>query len=194
MKFLIIILIFTWLVIHFYVPSEIKNKYIEKIWLQDYIHYDVKTESDKYQSWIIDLTFKNDNAEFSWDISFWKIYDMNWALGNYVNCFKSDNLKMFTLNQVLHRIILEKDKNISIKLIPEDSEDNLSIYAYKVKPWLNVLPPEITMTHKCLSAYNAWEKDIEMEGDTIRSEVVIWVSWKENTTNWKYKLILEQLK
>lgn len=192
MKTFLFVLVFIVLSIYYFVPHEVKNEYLEKAWVE----YRFAEWNQDIEEWkVITLEFNQTwKANFSSDIKYWKIIDdLTWWSKTYVNCFDDKSINYFNWKHQLHRIILEKNTTISIILIDNTENKNLSIYAYKVKPAQNILPPDLEYVHACVSKKSdETDKSIEIKWDTIKSEIVIWVVWSNSLTEWEYELHLEQ--
>lgn len=192
MKTFLLVLIFIVLSVYYFVPNEVKNNYTERAWLK----FRFNKLSKDIEEWKVRVLEFNETwkTEFVSDIQFWKIIeDLSWWPKHYVSCFDNKSFNYFNWKHQLHRIILEKNSTIQIKLIDNTENKDLSIYAYKVKPAQNLLPPNIEYVHACSSKKSTdTDKVIEIKWDTIRSEIVIWVVWSNSLNEWKYELYLEQ--
>lgn len=192
MKTFLLLLIFIVLSAYYFVPNAVKNVYLEKIWIE----YKFEEWSNDIEEWKVRvLEFSEESkAEFFSDITYWKIIeDLTWWPKHYVSCFDNKSFKYFNWNHQLHTILLEKNNTIKIKLEDKTENKDLSLYAYKVKPAQNLLPPNLDYVHACSSKKSIEpEKNIEIIWDSIRSEIVIWVVWSNWLLEWEYELYLEQ--
>lgn len=193
MKTFLLVILFIGLSIYYFVPNELKNEYLEKAW----INYSFEVEDDSIIPWeAIILNFDKEwKSFFSWNIKNWiELDDLTWASQTYVSCFKKDAYKNFNWKHTFHKILLERNKSIEIKLIDETENNSLSLYAYKIKPDSeNSLPPHITYTHQCVSKINTnSDKIININWNTIKSEILVWVVWAEKSEEWFYKLDITQ--
>lgn len=192
MKTLFLLIIFILIMWYLFVPNNIKNEYLEKAWI-DYSFDENTTVENPWD--IRELEFdKNWEANFSWDIASWeKTPNTSWWVKNMVNCYKNDEQNYFSGNRIIHKILLEKDASIEVKLIDETKSWDLSLVVYKIKPALNTKPEELTYAHKCISKINTNNyKTVEMQWDTIRSDIYIVVVWSNWVSKWSYKLDIKQ--
>ena len=191
---ILFIILVVWLA-YYFVPHETQVAFFEKIWVDSSIISN-EPETKEQEKWeLVKLYFGDDNKDkFTWNISNWVVMeDLSWASLAYTKCFYPENYKYFDWNLVLHRVVLLKNKDISVKLTEEWLKNNLSMYVYKTDALSKVFPPEKTYVHDC--AIDIWETEeriIEMDWNTAPSDIVIWITWMSWALDWWYTLEVEQ--
>lgn len=188
---LLFILLVVW-IFYFFVPYDTQVSILDKVWI-DSSFLPVKEEvvEKNDESWVINLKFDDNHiATYKWNISSGKIMeDLSWASLPFVKCFEEGDSNNFSWNMVLHRVLLWKNKSASIKLISDNTDSDLSMYVYKTDALSKVFPPEKDYTHDCkISILKESTKEIEMKGNTITSDIVVWVSWSNWILEWGYTL------
>ncbi len=214
---IIIILILIW-AFYFFVPHNTQVSLLEKVWIDDTfllnqdnniedeglfidfkinINWKVKSfiqKSDKkitnMEWWVVKLKFGSDNKIiFEWNISDWNIMtDLTWASWNFVKCFDKNDYDKFSWNLLMHKVLLWKNKKVEVKLTWEGSE-KLSIFVYKTDALSKIYPPEKEHTHDCkINVTSELNKKIEMNWNTITSDIVVWIAWPTWVAEWSYTL------
>lgn len=194
-NFLLIIFFVTW-VIYYFVPYELKVNILETVWIDSsIIEKKVSLSIEKWEVFNLEFDDISHKILFSWNIAYWEIIsDLLWASKPYVKCFYPENYNSFQWNTVHHRIVLWKNKKISVKLIQNNQDKNLSMYVYKTDAFSKIYPPEKEYVFDCKSDYSSnIEKIINMKGNTVTSDIVIWVTWWTGVLDWEYTLEIEEL-
>ena len=195
MKNFLLILIFVLGASYYFVPYDIKVSLLEKVWIDSSIlAVEEVVEIEKWE--VVNLKFDDTTHKdiFKWDISNGEIIsDLSWASLPYVKCFYQDSYNKFNWNTIHHRVLLWKNKTATVKLIQNNSEDKLSLYVYKTDSFSKVYPPEKNYVFDCISdSSSSIEKVINIKGNTVTSDIVIWVAWVEWKLNWSYSLEIEE--
>ena len=179
---------------YYFIPYEIKIELLEKIWIDSSILSEKKEEIiEKWE--VINLKFDDitNKNSFKWDISNWEIMeDLSWASLSFVKCFNPDEYSNFNWNTVLHRILLWKKKNAIIRLIPDNKNIDLSMYVYKTDALSKIFPPEKDYVHDCKISISTSDRLINMNWNTLTSDIVIWVVWSNWALEWGYTLEIEE--
>jgi|SaaInlLV_10m_DNA_4_1040232.scaffolds.fasta_scaffold08138_2 hypothetical protein len=193
---ILLVILIAWLV-YYFVPPDAKIVVIifDKTWIENPF-LSINSEIKEPVKWeLVKLHFGDDNKDkYIWNISNWLVMEnLSWASLAYTKCFYPENYKYFDWNLVLHRVVLLKNKDISVKLTEEWEENKLSMYVYKTEALSKVFPPEKNYVHDC--AIDIWESDeriIEMDWNTAPSDIVIWITWMSWALDWWYTLEVEQ--
>jgi hypothetical protein len=85
------------------------------------------------------------------------IADMSFAWNSSVACFPGTELQYFTGNQVFYVTTIPAHSEMTITVIPENKEDNMSIYAYEVGENNKSMPPDLTSCVACESE-RKWDR------------------------------------
>ncbi len=190
MKNIIIILFLIIWGFYFFVPHNTQIDLLEKLWIDSSFLWEKEKEISNLEWWVVQLNFNEEHkAIYEWNISDWEIMsDLSWASWNFVKCFDENEYDKFSGNILMHRVLLWKNKNVSVKLSGQESE-NLSIFVYKTDALSKVYPPEKEYTHDCKINTVAWlNKNIDMTWNTITSDIVVWVAWPKWITEGGYTL------
>ncbi|MCB9224087.1 MAG: hypothetical protein H6582_07935 [Crocinitomicaceae bacterium] len=85
-----------------------------------------------------------------------KIEDLSWASNSSVACFPGTQNTKFRGNHVLHYFVIPPHSIVSITVIPDDKNANMSIYGYQVGTSNYSVPPNL---HSCVSceAEHKWD-------------------------------------
>lgn len=195
MKTFLLVLIFIIWLFYYFVPYQTKIELFDKAWIDSSFLSGTWKIEDVVVNWgLVELKFDSNNSlVYKWNVSSWELMtDLSWWSLPNVKCFLPKENINFNWKVVLHKIILLKNKNISVKLIKDNKESNLSIYVYKTA-LDNVLPPKVVYVYECKTDVTASDnKLIEIKWNTAPSEVIIWVSWANGTSEGWYSLELEQ--
>lgn len=138
------------------------------------------------------LTFNGDLKEGQ------KVQDLSWAANSSVACFPSTQNSKFTGNHVFFETEIPIKSIMKIKLIPDDVNANMSIYAYTVAPDNDVMVPNLTGCVQCESEHK-WDRakkgktqdhtrTIRLNATTNPYRVVIGVAGAEGLTSGKFSL------
>lgn len=195
MKTLLIFIIFILWTSYYFIPYDTQIKILKKVWIEGSILPEKEIVIDSSKEKIVDLKFDNlKKSTFKWNILNWEVMpDLSWASGWYTKCFYPDDYSKFNWNVVLHRILLLKNKNIKVKLIPDNPDSKLSMYVYKTDALSKIFPPEKEYVHDCSTNIKYdWNRIIEMNWNTAPSDIVIWITWAEGWLEWWYTLELEE--
>jgi len=192
MKNIIIIILILSGVFYFFVPYNTQINILDKAWIDSSFLWAPEKVATNLEWWIVGLKFDSENKViYKWNISTWEtMSDLSWASWNFVKCFDEDKYDKFSGNILMHRVLLGKNKNVSVRLIWEGSED-LSIFVYKTDALSKVYPPEKDYTHDCKTSVlfdSNREMKIEMKWNTITSDIVVWVAWSKWVLEWGYTL------
>lgn len=196
MKTFLLILIFIVLSFVFIVPYNAKVLVFEKVWMDISILWEPKISEEEKEERIISLKFDdNRKSNYSGDLKKWEIMkDFSWANTQFVKCFDEKNYDDFNWKLKMHRILLGKKKDVKVKLTQTGGWWNLSMFVYKTEPLNKIFPPDITNVYDCdISTWEKNIKEIEMTGNTITSDIVIWIAWWTGTLDWTYDLELEEI-
>ncbi len=177
---IIIILILIW-AFYFFVPHNTQVSLLDKVWIDSSFLGEPEKIATNLGWWVVSLKFDSEHkTTYNWNVSNWEIMsDLSWASWNFVKCFDKNMYDKFSWNILMHRVLLWKNKNVSVKLTGEGSE-NLSMYVYKTDALSKVYPPEKEYTHDCKISTIIWiNKQIEMNWNTITSDIVVWVAWSK---------------
>ena len=162
------------------------------MWINSsFLPVEVEKEIEKWE--VVKLKFDETThkTSFKWNISNWETTeDLSWAYQQFVKCF--DLSKNFNWNTVLHRVLLWKKKDAVIKLIPDNENTHLSMYVYKTDALSKVFPPEKDYVHDCKISISNSDRIIDMNGNTVTSDIVVWVAWSNWALEWGYTLELEE--
>lgn len=188
MKNFLLLLVFVWWLSYYFIPYETKVDLLEKAWIDSSIISFMEEEIEVVKWEIVELRFdENSEISFTNNLKNWEIMsDLSWANQTYVNCFKEDESLNFNWNIVLHRVLLGKNKDVNIKLISE--QDNINMFVYKTDALSKIFAPDITYVFDCKSIFNSDAMIIDMNWNTITSDIVIWVAWWNWNLEWEYTL------
>ncbi len=87
-----------------------------------------------------------------------QIHDLSWAWNSSVACFPATVADKFSGHHVLYQIIIPKNTEYKISVIPKDSHDELSLYAYQVGLNNNSIVPELSQCIRCEADYKTDRK------------------------------------
>jgi hypothetical protein len=192
MKNLLLLIIFILWSSYYFIPYETKIELLEKIWVDS--SFLPVEEEEKIEKWEIvnlkfdEITYK---TSFIWNISDWVIMkDLSWASLPFVKCFTPDKYSNFNWNTVLHRVLLWKKKNVIVKLISDN--DNLNMYVYKTDALSKIYPPKKDYVHDCKTSISISSREINMNWNSVTSDIVVWIVWSNWALEWEYTLELEE--
>ncbi len=83
--------------------------------------------------------------------------DLSWAWNSSVACFVEKQAPKFTGKHVLYAIELPRNTILNIRLVPDDSKANFSLYAYSVGNASNAVVPDLASCVSCESDYK-WDR------------------------------------
>lgn len=196
MKNFLIILIFILWFSYYFIPYDTKIDLLNKVWIKGSFLPEEDIVADFSKEKIVSLKFDSFKKEtFKWNISNWEVMkDLSWASDWFTKCFYSKDYNQFNWNIVLHRVLLLKNKNIKVKLIPDTLDSKLSMYIYKTDAISKIFPPEKEYVHDCkIDVTYDWDRELEMKWNTAPSDIVIWITWAEGVLEWWYTLELEEI-
>lgn len=188
MKNLLLILILIIGSAYYFVPNDMKIKLFDKVWIDGSMLLIEEKKVGFEKGEVVELNFDDETNKdsFKWNISNWEIMkDLSWASLPYVKCFYKNDYNKFNWNVVLHKVILWKKKDITVKLI---TDSDLNMYVYKTDALNDVYPPEKEYVHDCKTSINT--STIDMNWNTVTSDIVIWVVWNNWVLEWNYTLEL----
>lgn len=176
--------------LYYFVPNDIKTEYLSKVWIESDI---LLIEDETFiNDWaIVDLEFDETRKTFfSWNISNWKVLEnISWWTLSYVNCYDKSKFNNFSWKMVIHRVLLWRNKDVEVILNDKTEDKKLSMFVYKTTSINDVFPPEIEYVYECKNDIsNLWLKKIQMNWNTITSDIVVWVVWFSGATIWEYDL------
>jgi len=85
-----------------------------------------------------------------------KMEDLSWASNSSVACFPGTQNSKFTGNHVLYSMVLPPKSQLTITLIPENEDANLSLYAYQIGTNNYSTVPNLTSCVTCEADYK-WD-------------------------------------
>lgn len=85
-----------------------------------------------------------------------KINDLSWASRSSTACFPATQNSKFTGNHIFFVTEIPKYSDMEITVIPDNKNDNMSIYAYQDGTTSNVYPPELSTCVSC-EAEHKWD-------------------------------------
>lgn len=191
---LLIIILIIWLS-YYFISHDTQVILLEKVWINSSFLPVEEIVEIKNEWWVVNLEFDTIyKVTYKWDISSWKIMeDLSWSSLQFVKCFYPDQYNNFNGNVVLHRILLWKNKTANVKLIQDNPESNLTIYVYKTDALSKVFPPEKNYVYDCkINILKDITKEIKIKGNTVTSDIVVWVSWANWLTSGGYTLEIEE--
>lgn len=106
--------------------------------------YNIKVESGKT------LTYEGDLAKGC------KVRDLSWAANSAVACFPATQNTKFNGNHIFFVTEIPKYSDMTITVIPDDKNANMSIYAYMVSTTNTVMVPELSSCVTC-EAEHQWD-------------------------------------
>lgn len=99
----------------------------------------------------------NKIMQYSGDLSEGSVItDLSWAWKSSVACFPGTEKEYFTGNQVMWVTTMPAYSEMDVTVIPEDENDNMSIYGYQTGVNDNSFPPELSSCVSCESE-RKWE-------------------------------------
>ncbi|MBK9192264.1 MAG: hypothetical protein IPM77_12570 [Crocinitomicaceae bacterium] len=126
------------------------------------------------------------------------IHDLSWASSSNVACFPSTQNSKFNGNHLFFITEIPAYSEMTIKLIPDNKESNMSLYAYQVATTNDIMPPALTRCVTCESDHK-WDNPKKGKNqDHTRSiylnstgnpyRVVIGVAGAENLQSGTFKV------
>ena len=195
MKKIVFFLILVLALGYYFSSYEQKVMVLEKIWVDHW--FLSEPEKQGYEKWeLVELKFDtNSLAEFSGNISQGKkIPEIKDMVAQFKNCIPQKDLAYFSWNIALHRVLLGNRKNISIEL-EQLADKRLSLFAYKTSAGNKQILPEITQVFECgYTVENAKIKKLELQWNSITSDIVVWVASRSGVSSADYKLKLTEIK
>lgn len=86
-----------------------------------------------------------------------KINDLSWAWSSANACFPETQKQKFTGNHVLYSTIIPKYSKMSIELIPDNKNDNFSLYSYTIGENSTSIVPNLPRCISC-EADHKWDR------------------------------------
>jgi hypothetical protein len=85
-----------------------------------------------------------------------KIHDLSWASNSSVACFPGTQNSKFTGNHIIYITEIPANSEMEITVVPDDKNDNMSIYAYMVGLNNNAMVPNLSSCITCEAEYK-WD-------------------------------------
>jgi len=119
---------------------------------------------------------------------------LDWAWSSNIACFVTPAQDWYKGNHVFYQIDLPTQSIITINLIPDDSSQSMSLYAFTKAAGSTLLPTEISSCVSCEADPNAnfgsviESRSIELNATTNPYSVMIGVAGAENGISGSFKL------
>lgn len=127
-----------------------------------------------------------------------RIYDLSWAANSSVACFPATQNTKFNGNHVLYVTEIPPHSKMTITLIPDDKNSNMSLYAYQDGTSNSVYPPQLNSCVSC-EADHKWDypkkgktqdhtRSVELNAINNPYRVVIGVAGAEGLSQGSFKI------
>lgn len=130
-----------------------------------------------------------------------RIYDLSWASNSSVACFPATQNTKFNGNHVLYVTEIPPHSKMKITVIPDDKNDNMSIYAYQDGTSSKAYPPNLSSCVSC-EAEHKWDykkagrtqdhtRSVELNAINNPYRVVIGVAGADGLSEGKFRVQIE---
>ena len=127
-----------------------------------------------------------------------KINDLSWASKSSVACFPATQNHKFTGNHIIYITKIPPHSKMAITVIPENKNDNMSVYAYMVGMNNDAMVPNLNSCITC-EAEHKWDykkrgktqdhtRTVKLNATTRGYKVVIGVAGADALTKGKFRL------
>ncbi len=107
------------------------------------------------------IELKNNKAVVKGDLSEGEILeDLSWAWNSSVACFPATQQENYTGKHVLFEVIIPKYSEMTITLIPDDADLEMSLYGYQIGVGKTVIVPDLRSCVTCNADNNQTKRAV----------------------------------